>query len=392
MSAGRDGMSIQGERPAAAVAGPRRPKVIIIGPTPPPYHGMTTVTRTLLESDVLQRSYEVLHLDTADRRSQENMGRFDWTNAALALRHAGRLAGLVLRHRPDAVYVQVSQNAWAYLRDALFIIIAKVLGARVLTHLNGGGFRDFYEAANPPTRWLIRWTSGLLDGAAVLGRGLRWIYGGLVPEDRIFVLPNGIPDPMSEGPAGGETAGVTVTYLGTLIRSKGFPLLIRAAERLRSEGLSVRLVCAGSWYLDEDRVEAESLVSDLGLTDAVEFPGVVTGTAKERLLRETDIFGFPTSYPPEGQPFVILEAMAAGLPIVTTGRGAIPDMVETEVNGIVVPEGDLDALSGALRRLVEDPELRSRMARASRRRYEEQFTDEHCARRLVELLDTVRVA
>lgn len=384
-------MSIQEERPAAVGAGGhRRPKVLIIGPTPPPYHGMTTVTQTLLESDILQRSYEVLHLDTADRRSQENMGRFDWTNAALALRHAGRLAGLVLRHRPDAVYVQVSQNAWAYLRDALFIIIAKVLGARVLTHLNGGGFRDFYEAANPPTRWLIRWTSGLLDGAAVLGRGLRWIYGGLVPEDRIFVLPNGIPDPVSEGPAGGATANVTITYLGTLIRSKGFPLLIRAMARLRSEGLPVRLVCAGSWYLDEDRAEAEALVSDLGLTDAVEFPGVVTGSAKERLLGETDIFGFPTSYPAEGQPFVILEAMAAGLPIVTTGRGAIPDMVETEVNGIVVPEGDLDALSGALRRLVEDPELRSRLARASRRRYEEHFTDEHCARRLVELLDTVR--
>lgn len=387
---GADGESLaRATRGGQSVSRAGKPRVLVIGPTPPPYHGMTTFTLMLLESRVLRDAYEVLHLDTADRRSLENLGRLDLTNVRLGLEHAARLAGLIRRHRPDVVFVQVSQNAWAYLRDALFITLARALGCRVLTHLNGGHFRAFYEATNPFVRFVVRRTSAMLDGAAVLGGGLRPLYAGLVAEDRVGVLPNGVADAF-DGRAPERTAGagpLRVTYLGSIFPEKGVYDLLDAARRLRGEPPGYRFRFAGPFPTLE--VEAEARRRAEGAGDVV-FAGVVAGAAKRRLLEETDVLALPSAYPLEGQPQVILEAMAAGAAVVSTRRAAIPDMVEDGVTGILVPERDPAALAAALRSLAGDPSLRLRMGRAGRERYLAEFTAERCAARLVELLDEAR--
>jgi glycosyltransferase involved in cell wall biosynthesis len=386
-------MSPPGSKAEAARpnAGAARPRLLIVGPTPPPHHGMTTATLALLESPTLNAAYQVLHLDNADRRSQDNMGQLDVRNVALGLRHAATLVVMLLRHRPALVYLPVSQNRWAYVRDAVFIVLCRVAGVPVLTHLNGAGFRDFYESTDAATRWLVRTTSRCLAGAAVLGTGLRWIYAGLVPEARTHVVPNGIPDPFPEGPPSRPGDGLPrITYLGTLIRTKGFPELLRVAGRLRDAGVEARFVFAGAWNSESERSEAMELVARHRLEDVVEWAGVVAGDAKRRVLEQADVFVLPTRYPPEGQPFAILEAMAAGLPVVSTARGAIADMVEDGVTGVLVSEGDEVALQEALRLLVESSAERSRLGAAARARYEERFTEEATTRRLVEVLDRAR--
>ncbi len=122
-----------------------RPTVLLVGPTPPPVHGVSVHTRMLLETPALHRCCRVAHLDTADRRSLKNIGRFDLQNVRLAVLHLARYTGMLRRKRPTAVYVQVSQTALAYLRDGLLILLAKAFGARVVTHLHGGSFHQFYE-------------------------------------------------------------------------------------------------------------------------------------------------------------------------------------------------------------------------------------------------------
>jgi glycosyltransferase involved in cell wall biosynthesis len=373
----------------------RKPKVLIVGPTPPPHHGMTTATLALLGSPTLNASYRVLHLDNADRRSQDNMGRLDLRNVLLGLRHAAALAAILIRRRPDLVYLPISQNRWAYVRDSVFIALCRLARVRVLTHLNGAGFREFYETTDPVTRFLVRRTSRWLHGAAVLGDGLRGIYRGLVADDRTHVIPNGIPDLFPAGPPARDGARdhdrpPRITYLGTLIRSKGFPELLSVAARLRDAGIEARFVFAGAWNSESERMEAAELVKRLELDEVVEFVGVVSGDAKRRVLAEADVFVLPTRYPPEGQPFAILEAMSAGLPVVSTPRGAIPDMVVDDATGLLLPEGDETALAEGLRRLVESPSLREALGAAGRERYERMFTEEATTGRLVTVLDTVR--
>lgn len=369
-----------------------KPAILVIGPTPPPHHGITTFTLSLLESPALNSRYRLVHLDNADRRDTGNMGRLEPGNVLLALRHAASLARMLARERPDLVYLPVSQNRWAYVRDAVWMALCRVARVPIFVHLHGGGFRAFHDGTGPLTRWLIRRTSRWVAGVAVLGDGLRSMYLGLVPEERIHVVPNGVSDLFADGPpdrADGGGGPPRVTYLGTLIRSKGYPDMLRVASRLRDGGVAAKFVFAGGWNSEEERLEALAMMDRLGLADAVEFPGVVAGESKRRVLAEADVFVLPTRYPPEGQPLVVLEAMSAGLPVVSTPRAAIPDMVDDGVTGLLVPEGDDGALESALRRLITMPADRAAMGAAGRKKYVERFTEERMIGRLSEVLDTV---
>jgi glycosyltransferase involved in cell wall biosynthesis len=370
-----------------------KPKVLYVGPTPPPHNGMTTVTLAFLASPVLNASYRVLHLDTSDRRDTDNMGRLEPGNVLLGLRHAAALAGMLVRHRPNLVYVPVSQNRWAYVRDSVLMGLCRLARVRLLTHLHGGGFRDFYDSTDRATRWLVRVTSGWLDGAVVLGDGLRRMFEGLVAEERIHVIPNGVSDPFPEGvPVRRRSEPPRVTYLGTLIRSKGVPDLLRVAGRLKEDGVRATFVFAGGWNSEAERAEALELVEHHELDGMVEFAGVVSGESKRRLLADADVLVLPTRYAPEGQPLVILEAMAAGLPVISTARAAIPDMLADGVNGVLVPEGDDTALADAVRRLVESPAERSAMGAAGRARYLEAFTEDRMMGKVGVVIDRVLAA
>ena len=131
---------------------------------------------------------------------------------------------------------------------------------------------------------------------------------------------------------------------------------------------------------------AHTFLSERGLDGAVGFPGVVQGALKAELLAEADIFAFPTYYPLEGQPLAILEAMAAGLPVVSTPRAAIPDCVVHGETGILVEERDREALAEALAQLILDPERRRRLGCRGRERYLAHFTWTRCVGRFVDTL------
>lgn len=349
--------------------------------------------RMLLEASAVRDRWDVVHLDTSDRRSLANLGRIDLTNVFLALRHVVGLAWLTRKGRVRAVWIPVSSNAPAYLRDALFILAARAAGARVVTHLHGGGFRDFYERAPAAVRWLVSMTSARVDRAWVLGEGLREMYQGLISPDRIRSVPNGVPDPACGAAEESTVPGpIEFLHLGQLSEAKGVIDLIEAARRLRGDGVDVRLVLAGPWLNAAEEAAIRESIARAGVDSEVELPGVVIGRDKAALLARADVFVLATSYPYEGQPMAILEAMAAGLPVVATSRAAIPDTVEDGVTGLLVPERDTDALEAALRRLADDQTLRQRLGDEGRRRWAREFTSDHAMARVVEALEEVRSA
>ncbi len=370
------------------VAAPRRRKVALVGPTPPPYHGNAFWTRQLLGSAELSAHYDVVHLETADRRSLANMGRLDARNVVLALRHAAGLARLIRREQPDVVYIQIAQNALACLRDALLLAVAHGSGRRVAVHLLGSDYGRLYRESGAALRWVMRRSARWFDAAAALSEGLRPVYEGLVPPERVHVAPEGIPDPFPEGPPRRERAArapLTVTYLGMLFRPKGILELLRAAAALRGTAPPLRFVFAGPWYSEEDRSAADELIRTHGLEDTVSFPGVVDGEAKRRLWCDTDIFVFP-GWQPEGAPFVVLEAMAAGVPVIATTVGATPDVLAGGA-GVLVPPADVPALVEGIRALAQDPAQRRRLGAAARARFLSDYTDARAALAVVALLE-----
>ena len=284
-------------------------RLIVVGPLPPPVHGVTVSTSLVLANPILRERFRVEHLDTSDPRSTTaNIGRWDVTNVRLALQQTAALARL-LRGRRGVLYLPLSQSGAGFLRDSLFVALGALSGWRVCAHLRGSDFRSFYDAQGALSRAWIRSTLQRLSSIAVMGDSLRWLFDGLVPPERVVAVPNGTPDVARSIAHDGWPA--TVLFLSNLRRRKGVVQAVDAALQVAGTEPDTRFVFAGEWEDPELEIELHKRAS--AAQGRIRFLPPVNGRAKDELFGSSSIFLFPP-VEPEGHPRVVLEAMSAGLP------------------------------------------------------------------------------
>lgn len=184
---------------------------------------------------------------------------------------------------------------------------------------------------------------------------------------RIRVIPGGV-DLTPYAADQPQVPGV-ICSLGRLQTEKGFDILLRAMTLLKGE---TRLKLGGEGLLEQ---ELARLVSDLGLQDAVEMHGFVADVPA--FLADSGLFVLSSRS--EGLGLVIIEAMAAGRPVVATRVGGVPEVVVDGETGLLVPPEDPQALAEAIRRVVRDPALARRLGAAGRRRAQAFFSAERMA-------------
>jgi glycosyltransferase involved in cell wall biosynthesis len=360
-------------------------RLIVLAPTPPPVFGHSVLTLSVLAS-LRRLGLLAAHIDIRDDRSLANLNRLDLENVRLGLVAAWRLIGAMRRHPGAGVYVQISQGFWGFLRDALWIWLAHAGRRRTYAHLLGGRFGDFHAQSGPLMRRLIEVTLRRTHRLWVLTPALRSCFDGLAPPDRVRVLQAVVAEPIvaDDRPRPTAPGGFRILFLSNLREGKGHETLLEALVRLgpRAAGWELRLVGECD---QATRRRVDGVAARLDPAVAVVVTGALTGRSKSRELAAADLFAFPTTYRNEGQPLVLLEALAAGLPIVTTRHRGIPDTVG-EREALLIEPGDSDALAAALLRLAEDEELRVRLGRAARTRYEERYAPESLDRSLSELL------
>lgn len=354
-------------------------RLIVIGPVPPPHHGVTVSTGLVLANRELDRDFVVEHVDTSDRRSIENIGRWDVQNVWFGVRSIVDLLRR-LRGTPGLVYLPLSQGLPAVLRDSLYIQVSAARGWSVAIHLRGSEFREFYEHQHGMARWWIRFSLRRVSSVGVMGTRLRWIFDGLVPAERIAVVANGTPDMQLDTSTREAETGL---YLGNLLRRKGVVEALEAAILVLRARPSARFIFVGQWESAELEHEMRARAREVG--DRLEFRGVTTGQPKHDLLARAGYMLFPP-VEPEGHPRVVLEAQAAGLPVVTTNRGAIAETVIEGETGFVLEGPVPEELAERILRLLGEPGLRDRMGRAALARHQMHFTQEIADRRLAEWL------
>ncbi len=246
----------------------------------------------------------------------------------------------------------------------------------MVLHLHGRGIDEYRDDA--VRRWFYKWT---FAGTWVILLSTR-LYGEIAPyvkRERCWVVPNGVP-PSDE--LDGESAPVSrtgivrIVFLSNMIPEKGPLEVVGAVERLHREGIRVTASLVGEEQSTAFQRVLLSRISAAGLGDIVEYSGPMHGRAKWQCLLRSDIFVFPSSYKYEAFPLVILEAMAASLPVVATDIGAVGDMVVDGETGFLVPQGDSEALADKLRMLCNDSDLRHRMGAAGKERFQAKFSFE----------------
>jgi len=284
--------------------------------------------------------------------------------AGVDLGYVWRLARWFRRHRPDVLHMH---NETALFYGTLAGKLARV---PCLIYTEHDGVFPRSLAARWANRTLVRW----LTQAVAVSQAVRdlWCRHDGIDPAWVTVIPNGVPD-IGE-PVGGqsrcENGRFRIGCVSRLNREKGVDILIEAFARVHKQAPEAELVLVG------DGVERTALgkqAAGLGVAEHVQFLG--TRDDVPALLATFDVFVLPSRT--EGLPMALLEAMAAGLPIVATAVGGVPQAIRHRETGLLVPAEKPEALAESLMSLFGNTTLRQSLGHAARRRFLEEYEVSH---------------
>jgi 1,4-alpha-glucan branching enzyme len=234
-------------------------------------------------------------------------------------------------------------------------------------------------------RWVTRLVLRRVARVIVLGHCLKKIFDGLVPPDRISVIPNGIRYQEFDELIGSKSRDgqKRILFLSSLRERKGVFLLLEALRGVFHRHPDACVTFAGRWRSAAEESRARELIERLGIAERCKFVGEVTGAHKIRLYAQHDVFVFPP-IEPEGLPWVVLEAMSARLPVIATDQGAISEAVEDGITGFIVPPS-ASSLEEKLCYTFENPQIAAEMGRAGYGRVVDRFSEQAYLTRLTNL-------
>ncbi len=311
-------------------------KICFIAQFPPPIHGLSKAVETLYES-TLNQEYDFERINITDNRKFiKNLLTISKSNA-------------------DLFYFTISQTKGGNFRDLIILKLLILQRKKCLVHLHGGYYRTLIDGLNSWQKEANYKTISKAEGAIVLGASLKWIFEGMLPEEKIFIVPNCVDDKylMSDKEFEKKIDAILdkrikhVLYLSNFIKSKGYPQILEMAKEEkakyeRGETRNYHFDFAGKFFDEKEKKYFWRFVKDNKLDDYITYHGIVSGEKKRKILQLSDIFVLLTRYPNEGQPISILEAMGNGMIILTTDHAGIPDIVKDGVNGIVLDKNQYE--------------------------------------------------
>ena len=376
-------------------------EIIFVGPLPPPFVGQSISFQMLVEG-VKKHHLPYAVVDLSGKRKSYG-GAASW---ARALEYIVILLDYFSKSfwGKKTIYITIAQSRHGFFRDFVIIWFAYLKGHRIVCHLKGGNYDNFYEAQPKWMRLVIRKTLLRVDNLLVLGKRLRDMYN-FEPQlkDKICVVSNGLPFSLNKAiepktlPVD-KSKPIRLLYLSNLIESKGYLDLLEAVRILVKEyEIPVECRFCGLFWANKpddiqvhDAVYGQKLFEDFVTTNNLEknvtYCGVVSGEEKNRELRDAHFFVLPTNYNNEGQPVSIIEAMAFGNIVVSTDYRAIPDMVVHEKTGFFVPYGQPKTIAQVIADVTANPEMYSKMSKAALEHFQKHFTREAHLNRIIPIL------
>jgi glycosyltransferase involved in cell wall biosynthesis len=380
----------------------QKPRVLVIGPYPPPFSGPEMAIKALLESPI-RDSFEIDHLTTNVHRKNTFKGKLRLGLIAAFCSFISRLTTRLVRTRPSIVYYFVTATRLGWFgRDVWCIAVSRLFGAKVVIHMRAGHFKHNLTKAGRLEWAIIRWACHRTAWSLVQSESLRDQFVDLAPNNRIAVVHNMIDTDRYAAVHPADHDANCLLFLGHLTEAKGYCELLKAIATVASHHPNVVFYFAGTKLDRERNVHHVQTTGELLAGESPEecydnyvanrcdanyrYLGVLDEEEKIAALRKCNFLILP-SYS-EGFSMAVLEALTIGKPVVCTAVGAMRDILESGVHGEVIEPGDTDALSSGILRLLDDPEYRNRTASLNARYARENFSQAVIARRLQALFES----
>ena len=326
----------------------KRNRLVAMVQLPPPMHGAAKMNRHAI--DALSEKFDTYVIEMRFAAKLSDIARPTAAKILRALWLAIRLV-YALPGR-DALYICFAPTGGAYYRDCLYVLLARLFGVPAIIHLHGRGLCAMRQTAG--SAWFQkRVFSG--QTAILLGETLRSEIAGL--DCRSVIIANCLDDDAFAGPPGPDwcpASPVRILWLSNLFRAKGIETLIAACALLGKRGVSFNLTIAGAPG-DMTAAELDTLLASCGIRTFSNYVGSIAPNARTALNQNCDLFVLPTNYANEAQPLVVIEAMAAGIPVITSDIATLPEFVIPGHTGWLCPPGDPDLLARAIIDVTRDP-------------------------------------
>ena len=327
--------------------------ILFIAPLPPPVTGQALASKVLLEALAKRHSVEPVNY----HRGNLGHGLESLRRVREGIRTLGRIRDG--KKRADAIYLTITQSVAGNVKDLLTYLICRDMLPRTVIHLHGGGLKaslfDNYRLLHMLNRHFYK----RLGGAVVLGESLECNFRGMIPEDRLHVVPNFAEDFLFSTAERIERkyrnpTPLRTLFLSNLITGKGHEELVDAYIAMDGETKAkIRIDFAGGFESEQLKEMFLARIKGYG---NLRYHGVLSGETKRSLLAEAHLFCLPTYYQYEGQPIAILEAYASGCAVVTTDHAGIRDIFRDGENGYRVEKKSASSLRSVLEHAAGSPE------------------------------------
>lgn len=364
-------------------------RIAVISQLPPPIHGSTVMTRTLVQ--VLEKSGHTWSI--VDRRfstSVAEVGAFKFRKVLSAGWMLCRLLTTLVQFRPQVVIFFATNRTWSFVIDWMMSEILRAFSARKILYLHTVGYQALANRG-----WLWAWLTKRLLGAGdtivTLGPSLASDITRWVDPTHIMYVPNTVSDTRQHTSNYKPDKPPIILYFSNLIPEKGADVFVECTIDLVGELPNARFILAGATV---DEKFSDSLMSKMAGSSAsshFELTGAVTDVEQKwTLLSEAAVLAFPSTYPFEAQPLTILEALSVGTPVVAFDVGGLRDIVRHGIDGYLVPAGDRQAFKAALLSFVTDRSEGRYLPDEVTSSYEERFSPTAYAQHWTQILELDR--
>ncbi|MEW6531054.1 MAG: glycosyltransferase family 4 protein [Thermodesulfobacteriota bacterium] len=350
-------------------------RILLVGPVPPPFGGIASVMEDILHSE-LSTDYEIDVLSGpvpyppwAQMILTRSLFRIWWLIAFLVR---------TIVRRYDVVHIQSSGSG--FLGNAAYALLARFTPAKVLFHLHGTDWDYFYTNASRTRRRLIRWGLSLPHCIVVLYSLWAEKLRGIGLSQPITVVRNFVHDrPQPDREAvlrtreelGLGDADFVVLFVGSVGWRKGVFDILKAAPLVAAQDDSIRFVLAGGEEDPGEMNQILDIVRTENLERWVKVLAEIERSSVPALLGTADLFLLPSYI--EGMPISIIEALRAGVPVISTPVGGIPEMIEDRISGILIKPGQPEEIAQGVLDLRRDDSLRARLGATGREVFVEKF-------------------
>lgn len=357
-----------------------KPSVLFIMHMPPPVHGASMMGKYIHDSKVINEAFDCHYINLTLAKNINDIGKGGIRKLIVYLKELIQIARTIKRVKPQLCYLTPNAKGGAFYKDFFVTILLQILRQKIIIHYHNKGVATKQNKCFDNLLYKIFFKN---IKVILLAESLYQDIKKYVKYEDVYISPNGIP--IHTNLAAIPQKEFHLLFLSNMMEEKGVWDLVEACAILKKKGNSIKCHFVGKWSdVTEEKFSIE--INKRELKDCVLAHGAKYGDEKNRFLQETNVFVLPTYYNNECFPLVLLEAMAQGLPCISTNEGGISAIIENDKTGYIVEKHSPEKIAEKIEYLINHPDVYKEMGKTGKEKFLKEFTLEKFENRMKDIL------